>query len=363
MRFSSSLGSALGAGAALVSLAACAGGSQSVTGSNGGMLPQSIRTQTRVAAARPLSFVDAYTAIGERFEPNFAPLKFVDPASVKAQVDGAQYGGGSTPDGAVYGYVSNDKKNKKPFCTIPSLIGVNSIETDSAGNLWVPQVLFQGSTQINETIEYAPNCGKPGTVLADPNGQPVDIAWSPKGTVYVSDILGPGSSSYGQVSVYPAGATSPTSVLSNKDVVYSLGVAVDSKGNVYESFIGFSSGVAGGVIEFKGGKGSGTLLKGPNLSEPGTIIIDKNDNMIVTDQVNLKLNTYKPPYSKGPISSTPIQAKSIQCAIDAAEDNIACGDVANTAIDVYTYPAGAYQFSINAGLNSDPLIGVAQDPK
>ena len=186
-------------------------------------------------------------------------------------------------------------------------------------------------------------------VLSDPDGQPVDIAFAASGITYVSNILGPSSSTVGSISIYPKGATTPSGELTNSSVFYSLGVAVDSKGNVYQSFLGNSSGTAGGVLEFK-------------IDEPGTVFIDANDNLIVPDQGAPSLNTYKPPYSKL-ASSIPLQNQSIQCAVDKAEDNVACADRANEGVDVYAYPAGTYQYSFTNGLSSSlATIGIAQDP-
>jgi hypothetical protein len=350
------LGSVIGAGATIVSLAACAGGNSNLApGSNQAMLPQTARSQS-VVANRPMSLVDAYGPHGLVLFSNRAALRFVDPAAVKAQVDAGQYG----DPGEVNAYITSNKKNKKPFCTLSNLIGVNAIETDAKGNLWVPQVIGSSSGAA-EIIEYAPSCGKAGTILQDPDGEGVDIAFGPNGIDYVSTIEsstgGPGS-----IAVYPAGQTSPTATLSNSNVAISLGVAVDSKGNVYESYIKSESPFAGGVVEYKGGKGKGTVLKGVKIAEPGTLIIDKNNNMIVTDQIANTLDTYAPPYTKAP-ATFPLQGTAIQCAIDAAEDNIACADTQNDAIDVYAYPAGTYLYSFDNGLSpSTTTIGVAQDP-
>jgi hypothetical protein len=358
MRLLFSRGPALGAAAALVSLTACAGGgSQSATGGAQSMLPQS-----HLSALGALRQPNAPLSLGslapvQRME-NRSALRFVDPDAVKVQVDVAQYGVNSAP-GEANAYAAGNKKNKKPFCQISPLTGVNAIETDASGNLWVPQVT---ESYVNEVVEYAPDCGKPGTVLSDPDGQPVDIAFAASGITYVSNILGPSSSTVGSISIYPKGATTPSGELTNSSVFYSLGVAVDSKGNVYQSFLGNSSGTAGGVLEFKGGKGAGKVLKGIKIDEPGTVFIDANDNLIVPDQGAPSLNTYKPPYSKL-ASSIPLQNQSIQCAVDKAEDNVACADRANEGVDVYAYPAGTYQYSFTNGLSSSlATIGIAQDP-
>jgi hypothetical protein len=350
---SSSLRKALGAGAALISLAACSGGgSQFSPGAGQGASAQS-HSFARVAKG-PLSLADIYPS---RATGNRSKLLFVDPAAIKAQIDVSQYGATSNP-GEVNEYVAANKKNKKPFCQLGDLTGVNAIETDAAGNLWVP---YETPSNVTQVVEYAPDCGKIGTTLADPNGQPVDIAFAASGIDYVSDILG-ATSGAGQISIYPKGATSPSGELTNPAVFFSLGVAVDTKGNVYQSYLGNSQGTAGGVLEFKAGKGKGAVLKGIKIDEPGVVFLDSKENMIVPDQGGTALDTYAPPYTK--LTSTfPLQAQSIQCALDKAETTLACADGPNNAIDIYTYPAGKYQYSFDAGLSSSlSTIGVAQDP-
>jgi hypothetical protein len=138
-------------------------------------------------------------------------------------------------------------------------------------------------------------------------------------------------------------------------------VAVDSKGNVYQSYID-KAGTGGGVLEFAGGKMPGKKLSGFGADIPGTLIIDKKDDIIVSDQTANTLNTYAPPYTKAS-SSFALQAKSIQCSINAGETDIVCADQANNTVDSYKYPAGTYQYSFDSGLlPTASTVGVAQDP-
>jgi hypothetical protein len=359
MRPLASFATALGAGAALVSLAACAGGGSQVAPGGAAQGTQSLgRAIASVSAAGPISLAYPAELRGIVPVPNRSELHFVDPASVKAQIDAAQYGPFSDA-GEVNEYAASNPKNKAPFCSIGTLYGVNAIATDAAGNLWVPNV---GTGSVNQVYEYAPDCGKLEATLNAPDGQPVDIAFASNGITYVSDILGPNSGNLGNIAVYPKGQTSPSTELTNPAVYYSQGVAVDSKNNVYQSYIGNASLSGGGVLEFKAGKGKGAILKGIAIAEPGVVITDSKDDLIVTDQNALTLNTYAPPYKKL-TSSFALKAQTIECALNKAETNVACGDLANDAVDVYAYPKGTYQYSFSNGLSpSLTTIGVAQDP-
>jgi hypothetical protein len=347
--------SAAGA-AALVTLAACGGGAQLAPPVSHGLVTQqrafgSGPVASIVSLSTPYDMLHGAPVAGDR-----SGLRIVDPDVIKPQIDVGQYGTTSGP-GEVNEYAAGTPR-KPPFCQLANLLGVNAIETDASGNLWVPQVA--GGT-TSETIEYAPDCGKAGTTLSDPYGQPGDIAFAANGTRYVSDILGNGSVA-GDIGVIPKGKTAPTSKLVNANVFFSLGVALDSKGNLYESFID-AAGTGGGVIEFVGGKGAGKVLGGIKITEPGTLIIDKHDNLITTDQNANTLDTYAPPYTKAP-ATFPLKGQSIQCALNAAGTNVACADRGNNTVDVYKYPTGMYTLSFNAKLSpTATTIGIAQDPR
>jgi len=356
MGFKALLGSLIGGGAALVVLAACAGGgSQVATPPAQGLPPQAGSSFARNLTS-PVAMFAPFELRAPLAPGNGLGLRIVDPDTIKAQIYVGQYGVPSAP-GLVNDY-SSAALRKNPLCQITNLDGVNAIEVDSTGELWIPQVTSGG---VSEITSNAPNCGAAGTKLSDPNGQPADIAFASTGVRYVSDLLGNGSVA-GDISVYPKGKTKPSSKLTNSAVFFSLGVAVDSHNNVFQSFVN-QAGTKGGVLEFVGGKMPGKVVKGIKLTEPGTLIIDKSDNLIVTDQVANTLDTYAPPYTTAP-ATFPLKGQSIQCSINAAETNIACADRANDTADIYNYPSGTYIFSFNAKLSGTlTTIGIAQDPR
>ena len=83
--------------------------------------------------------------------------------------------------------------------------------------------------------------------------------------------------------------------------------------------------------------------------------------MIITDDSAVTLNVYAPPYTKAP-KTYPIKEQSPQCSLNHTQTNLACGDKTNATVDVYSYPAGKYQYSFNKGLSGN-VIGTAQDPR
>ncbi|HEY5427240.1 MAG TPA: hypothetical protein VIJ77_11870 [Candidatus Tumulicola sp.] len=283
-------------------------------------------------------------------------LVFVDPTALKAQIYVAEYN--SSTSSPVQDFNAVDKNNKKAICHIDTVgEGVNSIAVDGSHELWVPQALDL-NTSSSDVLSFGPNCGAAGTTLVDPKGQAAGIAFASDGTRYVDDILGP-SSSAGNVSVYSKGKTKPARYLTNPNIFLATGVGVDSKNNVYVSY--HSSASATGILSFKGGKMPGKPIAHVNLGAPGILTFDKKDDMIVTDDVNLTLNVYAPPYTGAP-KVFPLQGASPQCSLNAAQTNLACGDKTNASVDIYSYPGGKYEYSFNKGLDSGTVIGVAQDP-
>jgi hypothetical protein len=153
--------------------------------------------------------------------------------------------------------------------------------------------------------------------------------------------------------------TSNSVFLTNPQIFFANGIGVDSKDNVYVSF--FTQASTTGVMEFKGGQMPGTVLKHIKNGAPGAIAFDKTDHLIITDDAAVTLNVYAPPYDKMP-KTYPIQGHSPQCSLNKAQTNLACGDKTNTAVDIYSYPAGKYLYSFNNGLTAT-VIGTAQDPR
>jgi hypothetical protein len=135
---------------------------------------------------------------------------------------------------------------------------------------------------------------------------------------------------------------------------------------VYESF--FTANVdIGGVVEYKGGRMPGKLLRSMMSDSDGPPIFDKSDNLIIPDYNSSTgtVDIYAPPYDNAPVSFA-TKGYAVQCSLNRDESNIACADSSNNTVDVYKYPDGAYMYSFNKGLLGAPKAytsGVAQDPR
>ncbi len=321
-----------------LTLVSCALAACTYAGS-GSPVPANTRPLTQIPATLQ-AFVGSGHGVG---------LNLVDAAKIKPQLYVSQFA-----TTAVNDYSAHNRGDAAPFCQIVGTNFVNSLGVDSSGTVWIPQ-----GNPIKITSNGA-NCGPAGTTLSDPNGQPVAIAFDSKGTRYVADIQN-NSSGPGDISVYPAGSTSPTRTLTGNYVFAVLGVGVDSKDNVYMSFIDRKN--RGNVIEFAHGQ-----MPGKNLTEvrtgttPGSITFDRHDNLIIQDQGTRMTEIYAPPYT-GKHRKIALKGYTVQCSLNKRETALACADYENSTVDVFRYPSGKYLYSFNNGISvSGELIGLAFDP-
>jgi len=275
------------------------------------------------------------------------------------------YVSGSSFYGAVELWTLPDSKNNAPDCSIATEY-VNDLAFDAKGTLWVP-------TPINPTsgagVVYTypkGSCTAAKFQLTAANGQPADIAFGTKDE-YVSYILGlPNGSTYlnGSIDVFADKKTAPSANLTNPNIVESLGIAVDDKNDIFWSGLSAIGSGTSSVVEFAGGKGKGKLLALTGFGEIVGLDMDKDQDLVAADAENTTLDIWKPPYKGKPTSTIALQGSPIDVKLDKANKNVYVSDVANSTIDVYTYPEGKYEYSISNGFTatgSEPIqvIGVA----
>ncbi len=243
-------------------------------------------------------------------------------------------------------YTLPDKNNSAPRCTVGFVGAVNGIGVNAKHVLYVPNDSPRG------IYLWAANCGKSLPTLSDGNGQPADVAFDGT-TVYVDDAT------TGGIDVFAHGATAPTGTLSNAAIAGSnFGVAVDGKHNVFES----SQTGSGVVVEYAGGKEPGSVLAITGTATPQGLEFDKKGNLLVMDTTNGVL-IYAPPYDGAPKHVITPQNFSVYAKLDAANKNLYLSDIVMGTVDAYTYPAGAFEYSISNGLlQGNSVEGIAVDP-
>ena len=140
------------------------------------------------------------------------------------------------------------------------------------------------------------------------------------------------------------------------------GIGVDRQGDV---FFGFAKpyGAGGGIVEFAHGRGQGQLLSVGTTGNPGaSITFDGKGNMLVPDVINTVIDIFAPPYS-ALTSTIPLKGSSYQCALNESENLLACADAEYETADLYSYPAGKYEYSFSKGLWGDDYVeGIAFEP-
>ncbi|MBV9232874.1 MAG: hypothetical protein JO030_02420 [Candidatus Eremiobacteraeota bacterium] len=252
---------------------------------------------------------------------------------------------GTFGTGYVPEFTVPDPKDLPPRCSnkMPLAGGVNGIGVDAHRILYVPY----NYNSTHDVATFGPDCGAPGPQLVDT----YDIASvafnNKKGIVYV------GNAQTGNVDVFKKGATTPTGALHNSQHGGSgFGVAVDSFGDV------FNSGST--IVEFVHGHNRGSkALTLTGLKGPLGLAMDAQNNLIVANEYNVVV--YAPPYNGAPKYTITTQAFCLYAAVDATNTNLYVSEQTNNAVDVYTYPGGTYEYSINE-VPPRSVGGVALDP-
>jgi hypothetical protein len=377
MFHSARFGRAICAAATLALLAGCSGG-----GSSAPAIPATHPGAPSQSISR--SFIPHFKlidALGGILQAPSNTLRFVnpepfDPTAPTNGLYGANYGnaGGDQLGGYFNLYKLPGSGNSKPLCQggLNKVAEINGIGVDSTGTLWVPG-LVPTNLLSGIVLTYTKNtCTKTTTKLTEQSGEPADIAFTTTGTRYVMDIVIFPAMTNGQVEVYPKGKTKPTRTLqlpgeqigTGSTQGLGLGVATDSKNNVYATYINTNSGTD--ITKFAGGIGSGKILQNSNGTFYEGMTFDGNGNLVVAadSSAGATIDVFKPPFTGTPTTFA-AQGSVVDLKLDPAGANLYVGDATNNTVDVYKYPSGTYEYSIvvtTVPPNGAVVEGVAVDP-
>jgi hypothetical protein len=244
-------------------------------------------------------------------------------------------------------YAIPDANNAAASCTVPTEFS-KGIGIDANGTLWIPNASGIIASYKKGTCKAGPR------TLTDTLGIPNDIAFSSTGTAYVVvETAKP------IISVYGKGSNAPTSSLSDPAVTAMRGVAVDGAGNVFVSCVKEQERSC--VMEFKGGAMPGKFLS-ISVGISDGLEIDAKHNLIVVDPGAREAEVFAPPYQGAPTSAFGLRGSSEFGKLDAANANFYASNFSSGTIDVFTYPAGTYEYSISNGLAVDGVWGIAVYP-
>ncbi|HEY5095325.1 MAG TPA: hypothetical protein VII69_09440 [Candidatus Eremiobacteraceae bacterium] len=378
MFHSSRIGRALSAAATVALLAGCSGGGSSVPAipaTHSGASSQFISRSS-------IPHFKLIDALRGRLQAPSNTLRFdnpdpFDPAAPTNGVYGANYGnaGGDQLGGYFNLYKLPGSSHSMPICAnggLNEVAEINGMGVDSTGKLWVPGLKPTNLTSGIVLTFKKNTCTEATAKLTDKGGEPADIAFTTTGKIFVLDIVNFPAQTNGQIEVYPNGQTKPTSTLqlpgelvgTGTSQGLGLGVATDSKNNVYATYLNTSGGTD--ITKFAGGKGVGKILQNSNGTIYEGMTFDANGNLVVAADGSggATINIFAPPFTGTPTSFA-AQGSVVDLKLDPAGTNLYVGDAANNTIDVYKYPSGTYKYSIvvtTVPPNGAVVEGVAVDP-
>jgi hypothetical protein len=309
------------------------------------------------------------TAVSSIFSGNVAKIHSAGERRPDWMRPGPRFRGGTTYVSEYFGsyalaYIENNKGNSGAFCRIAiAPYSVDGIGADFANRLWIPTATGPGAGQ---TTVYAKQCGAAGSTIDDTDGQPANVAFGSKGTVYIENITGPGGEGApANVDVYPSHARKPSTVLQEANALFAIGVAVDAKGDVFMSWVDGSE--AGHVDEFAGGQNPAVTLP-ISAGFIGDVTFDLAQNMLVIDQSASSFAVYAPPYTGSALATVALKGAAVTCKLGASGTLLSCADYENGSVDVYHYSpsnpgATTYAYSYTNGIDANlNLTGIAVAP-
>jgi DNA-binding beta-propeller fold protein YncE len=173
---------------------------------------------------------------------------------------------------------------------------------------------------------------------------PVNVTVDAHGNVYDADFAGHYVNEYAQQS----NAVLTTCSLGDG---YVEGVAVDKRGDVFVDYLIYysSSSNYGLIAEYKRGLNgcSGTTL-GVTLGWPGGMVLDKSDNLIITDQTADTVDVIAPPYSSVTKTLASGFEDPFHVTLDKANNQAYVTENGNGEVDVLSYPGGAVEATLGA---------------
>lgn len=154
---------------------------------------------------------------------------------------------------------------------------------DNVGNLYVAN--YAGI----DITEYAPGASSPSFTYNAGMVNPVGVSVDRQGDVYEADYSGESVREYKQATNAVLYSCAPGGAVQ--------GVTVDKAGDVFADFSMGSS--AASIAEYKGGlNGCHATILGVTLASAGGMAIDKNNNLIVCDQMGPTVDVIAPPYTR-----------------------------------------------------------------
>jgi hypothetical protein len=296
-------------------------------GCGGGMTSQPSSLSSQAASAFVHSGVPVAAPVALRAFPH-------ESASGKYPTKKSLIFEGDQQETAVNIYQTADlAKNPAPIASIHAAHGCPyGLAADKKGTIYVADNCPSGSF-LGDIEEYPKGSTTLKTTITNGISDPLGIAIDKSGTLYVTGY-NPAS-----ISEYPAGATSPSKVVTGGGLTDPSGIALDSSGNLYIADFGASA-----VFELPAGGSSVTNLDLQSVDEPIGVAVDwKTGDLWETGGSGDAINVYKLGGSTTPIET--IAGNGFPYAISSENKGKPNGEVVESDIDthaIYAFKPGTY---------------------
>lgn len=249
----------------------------------------------------------------------------------------------------IYGYATNNQRNRPPKCAVAGTVDPNDIAVDGSQNLIVPD----GSNDTVLVFKGPAMCGASAGSFGDPYGQPVDAASrnALTGIIAVANIFD--GSGAGSISICTL-AKGCTLNLRNPEMYKVDAVAMNNAGDCWAS--AYDQNNKATLTYFAHCKGKGSTATGYRNGDYGGLDIDSHHNIVSLSAFDGRAYIYsgcKPACTlvAGPF---PLHAAAVYGHLNHNSTKFATGDFKNGAIDVYDYSESAitYKYNFTNGLGS-----------
>lgn len=250
--------------------------------------------------------------------------------------------------GFVNGYGANNKANRAPACTITGQkFDHSQIAVDAGGNVYLPNL------QTSTIDVYAADCGRLTAAVKDPYGADVDVALGNNGTFYGA----------GGTHVAICTTAGCTRELTDPSIFQLETAAVDASGNVWASYYD-QKGVPS-LIVWRGGSMPGKQVDGYiNQNTPGDLAFDRQDNLIALQTLFSHVYVYRCDAGTATCTNTKtitLRSGALFGALNAANTDFQVAEYPHNAVDVYSYPSFAFEYTYTNGLRQGySTQGIAQ---
>lgn len=228
--------------------------------------------------------------------------------------------------------------------------------TDKKVNLYVADWDCGGSSNTPGVYEFKPGASTPSFVYTAGLTDPVSVETDKHGNVYVADYYGGYLDEYQQGSntvLYQCAPPSGYGLVAS--------AAIDSKGNVFMVSMNDQAPWTAYLYEYAGG------LNGCNVTQlatfpffPGELVLDKNANLLLADQIDGVVDVLPPPYTAiGSQISVPSNPFSV--TVNRKNNRVyitgySTPSGGTDAVYVDAYPSGSNIATLTAsnGISSEP---------